>query len=238
MALRDLLKNHLDPGTVVRLRCLARGYPLPRWGNLRRTRPFSEAFGFERGGAVDRYYLERFLQREQPSITGRVLEIQSPGYTSRYGHNLVAADSLDIDAAHAPTYVCDLAEAEGVVPSASYDCFLLPNTLNALRELDVCLRQALRIVKPGGTILASAAAFVPLMADSADYWHLSADGWRAITARAWPGEEVRVEGHGNCLTAMAAMLGLAHEELEPHELDVHDRRYPVLVTIACRRRPA
>jgi hypothetical protein len=46
---------------------------------------------------------------------------------------------------------------------------------------------------------------------------------------------VRVEQHGNCLAAAAAMLGLAHEELTPDELDVHDPRYPVLVTLVCRR---
>ncbi|MGE0446378.1 MAG: methyltransferase domain-containing protein [Vicinamibacterales bacterium] len=234
-AMRAWVKAHVSPRSLVRLRCLTRGLPLPRWGNLRRTRPLSDSFGFDRGTPLDRYYLHRFFERERAAITGRVLEIQSPGHALRFGHDLAAADSIDIDPRYAPTYLCDLAQSQEVVPDNSYDCFLLPNTLCHLERVDECLRQALRIVRPGGVILASAAAFVPLTADARDYWHLSADGWRAVAGRAWGGHEVRVEQHGNCLAAVAAMLGLAHEELDPEELNVHDPRYPVLVTLRCRK---
>jgi hypothetical protein len=91
-------------------------------------------------------------------------------------------------------------------------------------------------VRPGGVVLASAAALVPLTGDAPDYWHLSADGWREVTKRAWPDASVHVEAHGNCLAAVAAMLGLAHEELDPAELDVRDARFPVLVTVFGQRR--
>ena len=62
-------------------RCLLRGLPLPRWGNLRRVRPFSASYGFDRGTPVDRYYLDAFLQSHWTLITGRVLEVlsTSPG---------------------------------------------------------------------------------------------------------------------------------------------------------------
>src|SRR5262249_663619 len=62
-------KRLAGPRGTVALRCLARGYPLPRWGNLRRTSPFSATFGFERGTPVDRFYLERFLDAHRDSIT-------------------------------------------------------------------------------------------------------------------------------------------------------------------------
>lgn len=236
--LRAWVKARVSPRSLVRLRCLTRGLPLPRWGNLRRPRPFSEVFGFDRGTPLDRYYLHQFLARERAAITGRVLEIQSPGHARRFGHDLTAADSIDIDPLHTPTYLCDLAASERIVPDNSYDCFLLPNTLCALKDIEQCLRQALRIVRPGGTILASTAGFVPLTSDYPDYWHLSADGWKEVAARVWAGQEVHVEQHGNCLAAVAAMLGLAHEELDPQELDVHDPRYPVLVTLRCRKSPS
>jgi len=98
------------------------------------------------------------------------------------------------------------------------------------------LMNALRALQPGGVLLASAAGFVPLTADVADYWRLSPDGWRVLLARLWPGEEVIVEGHGNCLAAVAAQMGLAVEEITPAELDVVDPRYPVLTTVFCRKR--
>lgn len=233
---RDWIKSHLSPRAVVRLRAVTRGLPIPRWGNLRRVQPFSNHFGFERGTPLDRYYLHRFLAEHRHLITGRVLEIQNSGYTHRFGHGVRDAHTIDIVPNFSPTYVCDLAQSQRVIADASYDCFLLPNTLSVLRDIDGCLREAFRIVKPGGVILATAAGLVPLTGDAPDYWHLSAAGWREVTARVWPrAAEVRIEAHGNCLSAVAAMLGLAHEELDAAELDVTDPRFPVLVTVFCRR---
>ena len=65
---------------------------------------------------------------------------------------------------------------------------------------------------------------------------LAADGWRVIADRVWPDCETRVESHGNCLAAAAAMYGVAVEELTAGELDAIDPRYPVLVTIECQTR--
>ena len=235
-AIRDLIKQQLSPRAVVQLRCLQRGLAIPRWGNLRRVRPFSDNFGFERGTPLDRYYLHQFLERHRKYIRGRVLEIQSPSYARLFGHDIEAAHGVDIIPTFNPTYVCDLAQSEGVIPDASYDCFLLPNTLCVLRDIEGCLRNALRVVRPGGVILATTAALVPLTGDAPDYWHLSAEGWREIAARVWAAKgEFQIDAHGNCLAAVAAMLGLAHEELEPSELDVVDPRFPVLVTLFCRR---
>jgi hypothetical protein len=229
------LKRVLGEKWTVRLRCLLRGYRLPRWGNLRTTEPFSRNFGFERGTPVDRYYLMKFLDRHRNLISGRVLEIQVSGYTKLYGNGVTEAHTVDIDPSFKSTYVCDLAESDGVIPSNYYDCFLLPNTLCLLRDIENCLRQALRVVKSGGVVLATTAGLLPLIADADDYWHLSAAGWRQVVKRSWPGCDVSVESHGNCLSATAAMLGLALEELRPDELDVQDPRYPVLVTLVCRK---
>jgi hypothetical protein len=101
-----------------------------------------------------------------------------------------------------------------------------------------CLRQALRVLKPGGVVLATTVGFVPLTADAEDYWHLSAAGWKRIASRAWQGCEVRVESFGNCLSATAAMMGLTGEELRSDELDVQDPHYPVLVSLFCRKASA
>ncbi|MDO8795689.1 MAG: hypothetical protein Q7J25_13845 [Vicinamibacterales bacterium] len=235
--IRRWIKGRVSPRRLVWLRCVTRGFPWPRWGNLRRTRPFSDNFGFERGTPVDRFYLDRFLHQHRHLITGRTLEIQMPGYTTRFGHNLTATDSIDIAAGtyDGLTYLTDLAQSQAVVPSDSYDCFLLPNTLCVMRDIEGCLRHALRVVKPGGVILATSAALVPLTGDAPDYWHMSAAGWRELVARTWPGCEVRIEQHGNCLTAVAAMLGLALEELRPSEFDEDDPRFPVLITLYCRK---
>ena len=228
------VKQLVGPRMVPRLRCALRGYEMPRWGNLRRTAPFSTNYGFERGTPIDRHYLHAFLDEHRGLITGDVLEVQNTAYTKRYGHDLRRTDTFDIVPQFAPTYLCDLAHSDGILPSASYDCLLLPNTLQHLRELDACLRNALRTVRPGGVILAAAAGLVPLTSDTPDYWRLSPDGWRETLAAIWPSADVEVRGHGNCLAAVAAQLGLATEELSAAELDVSDARYPVLTTVLCK----
>ena len=92
----------------------------------------------------------------------------------------------------------------------------------------------MRVVRPAGTILASAAGLLPLTGDVPEYWRLSPDGWRECLSAAWPGAGLEITGHGNCLAAIAAQLGLALEELTSTELEVHDPRYPLLTTIVCR----
>lgn len=233
-AARDSIKRALGPRITVLSRCVLRGLPLPNWGNLRRTSPFSENFGFDRGTPVDRFYLHRFLEANRPLITGRVLEVQVPSYTRTYGHSVTVSHTVDIDPKFGTTYTCDLANA-GQIPSNSYDCFLLPNTLQHVANLTDVLSTVLRVVKPGGVILASAPTLLPLIPDGDDYWRLSPLGWRRTLERAWQGNQLSVDGHGNCLAAAAALYGLALEELSERELQANDPRYPVLVTIVCRK---
>jgi len=226
-------KQLVGASLTVRVRCLLRGYGLPRWGNLRRTTPFSSTFGFERGTPIDRHYLHRFLSRHRAHITGRVLEVQNSSYTQRFGRGVARADTFDIAPQFNPTYLCDIAHSADILTTGAYDCVLLPNALPHFRELDLALAHTLRVVRPGGTVLASVAGLLPLTGDVPEYWRMSPDGWRDRLASAWPGATIQVEGHGNCLAAVAAQLGLAVEELSAAELDVHDPRYPVLTTICC-----
>jgi hypothetical protein len=222
------------PAMTVKARCLLRGYDLPRWGNLRRTAPFSSSYGFERGQPIDRYYLHKFLAAHSESITGDVLEIQGTSYTERFGHDLTRIDSFDIEPRFGSTYVCDFARCDDVIADGAYDCLLLPNTLPHFRALERCLAHVARVVRRGGVVLASAAGLLPLTGDASEYWRLTPDGWRETLAAAWPGAILEIAGHGNCLAAVAAQLGLAVEELTHAELDVHDPRFPVLTTMMCR----
>jgi Methyltransferase domain len=232
-AVRAGVKSAIGPRLTVLSRCV-RGLPIPHWGNLRRVSPLSPNFGFERGTPVDRFYLHRFLDMHRARITGRVLEVQIPSYTRTYGHDIEISHTVDINSTFAATYTCDLADAPRI-PSDYYDCFLLPNTLQHVQDLAGVLRTALRVVKTGGSILASAPVLLPLIPDGDDYWRFSPAGWRRLLEREWAGCDVAIEAHGNCLSASASMYGIALEELSDDELSVHDPRYPVLVTIACRK---
>ena len=211
-----------------------RGRGIPRWGNLRRLKPFSNNFGLERGTPVDRYYVDRFFERHRAEITGDVLEIDRNIYSRRFGHDLRTVHSFDIEPKPDTTFACDLAHSENILESEAYDCVLLPCTLSFFRELDFCLRNSLRVVRPGGIILASASGIIRVE-DADDLWRFTPFGWRELLQRAWPGCELVVESEGNCLAVTAFNLGLAHEELKQEELNYCDELFPVAINIFCRK---
>ena len=59
------------------------------FGHFRRLIPISKEWGFDRGLPIDRYYIERFLQRHAADIRGRVLEVGDNAYTRRFGGDRV-----------------------------------------------------------------------------------------------------------------------------------------------------
>ena len=70
----------------------------PAWlGTIRRTVPLSDCYGFDRGTPVDRYYIERFLEKYRTDISRHVLEVKDSTYTNRYGTGVEQRDVLDID---------------------------------------------------------------------------------------------------------------------------------------------
>jgi SAM-dependent methyltransferase len=225
----------LGPAWATRLRCIVKRRGLPRWGNLRRVKPFSSNFGWDRGTPVDRYYVDRFFERHRAEITGDVLEIDRNIYTRRFGHDLQTVHSIDISPASEPTFLCDIAHCEEILPAEAYDCVLLPCTLQHFRDLERCLRNVLRLVRPGGVILANAAGLFRLDQVGLDFWRPTPDGWRDLLPRVWPGCTIEVESEGNCLAVVAINLGLALEELQPEELNQNDDRFPVVTHIYCRK---
>ena len=61
------------------------------FGHLRRVRPISSSFGFDRGKPIDRRYIEDFLSRHAQDITGRVLEVADNAYTCAIRRNTCEA---------------------------------------------------------------------------------------------------------------------------------------------------
>ena len=137
----------------VRARRAAAMVRLPVWISLRRTRPVSDHWGFDRGTPVDRYYFDEFLEEHRQDIRGDVLEVKSSDYTKRFGSAVTAEHVLDIDPdSPGVTVVADLNEP-GSLPAGAYDCFLLMQTLQLIRYPEVALATAWSALRPGGTLL-------------------------------------------------------------------------------------
>ena len=205
------------------------------FGDLRRVTPISRVFGFDRGSPIDRYYIERFLTRFDADIRGRVLEIGDDTYTRRFGKSLVTqSDVLHVsDENPKATIVADLANADHL-PSKTYDCIILTQTLQLIYDVRAALLTLQRILNPGGTLLAT----VPGISKIDHYewreswfWSFTSLSIDRLFRETFAGAAIEIETHGNVLASTAFLQGIALEELDGEELDYNDPDYPVTITV-------
>ena len=233
--IRSRVRRVLGPVWTTRLLCLLRGRGLPRWGNLRRLKPFSQCHGWDRGTPLDRYYVDRFFERnraQSPATSWRSTGTSTPTDTATTCELFTASTS--IPNLNRPSFaILRIARTSFHRRPTTASC--CPARFTTSASWRRCLTNVLRVVKPGGAILATVRAWCG--STRKDRFLASHAGRLARIARGntWPDCEVVVEGEGNCLAAMAFNLGLALEELKRKELDHHDGLFPVVTTIYCRK---
>ena len=127
-----------------------------RFGDLRRVTPIARRFGFDRGLPVDRHYIEGFLRRHALAVKGHVLEIGGNDYTRAFGGGRVeTSDVLDVSPENdRATVIADLAQAPQIA-SETFDCIICTQTLQLIYDVKAAVATLHRILKPGGTILAT-----------------------------------------------------------------------------------
>ena len=209
-----------------------------RFGHLRRTTPIARDWGYGRGGPVDRYYIERFLDEHRADIHGRVLEIGDDAYTRRFGGDRVRQrDVLHIDDVPGATFVGDLADGR-VLPDAAFDCVLLTQTLHLVFDFPAALRTIDRVLRPGGVLLLTVPGITPIDAGewgSRWYYSFSHHALARMCDEFLDGAEVTIVSYGNALSAVAFLHGLSARELTRDELDRHEVTHSILNVARVRK---
>jgi SAM-dependent methyltransferase len=205
------------------------------FGDLWRITPVSRQFGYDRGLPIDRYYIERFLGRHSADIQGRVLEIGDDSYTRQFGGERVTVrDVLYVTPGNpVATIVGDLAHADHI-PSDTFDCFILTQTLQFIYDVPAALRTVHRILKPGGVVLATFPGVSQVSQDqwAKDwYWSFTRLSARRAFEENFAGSHVAVAALGNRLAATAFLQGLAVVELTEAELAYHDPHVEFLIAV-------
>ena len=209
------------------------------FGGFHRFEPLSWNYGFSRGMAIDRFYIERFLERHRARVHGRVLEVEDRRYTERFGGTkVVHSDVLHVSADHPlATVVADLSDAPQI-PADHYDCVVLTQTLQYIYDTRAALRTLHRILRPGGTLLAT----FPGLSRNSDlslgaswYWNFTSRSALRLFGEIFDAQKLEVRGFGNLFVATAFLHGLAQEDISPNDLIPNDPEYEIVIG-ACARK--
>jgi SAM-dependent methyltransferase len=208
--------------------------------DLSRTVPVSPVFGLERGTPIDRYYIEKFLQKNTHVIKGRILEIGDSCYSRKFS----AGEAESLEVLHATsdnksaTIIGDLTDT-ATLPVNSFDCFICTQAFNFIFEIGKAVNGAHYLLKPGGVLIATVAGISQISRYDMDRW---GDYWRFTTASVQKLLEpvfkggLEIESFGNVLAATAFLQGVSVEDLPDRILlDAHDQDYQVIISIVARK---
>jgi len=209
-------------------------------GNLRRTKPLSDCFGFDRGQPVDRYYIEDFLSRHATDVHGSVLEVADAAYTRRFGGERVTrADVLHARPGNPEaTIVGDLCTGEGI-PEGAFDCIILTQVLPFVWDVPAAIATARRALKGGGVLLVTVPGISQISRHDAerwgDFWRFTSQSVRRLFGEVFGAAAIDLTTYGNVLAATAFLQGLAAGELRASELDERDPDYEVIIAVRAVR---
>lgn len=196
------------------------------------TKPISTKFGFDRGKPIDRYWIEKFIKANKNYIKGRCLEIGDSRYTQLFGENRITKiDVLDIDKKNKTANIyADLRKMPNIV-SNTYDCIILTHVLGMVDNLNSAVSELHRILKPGGTILATSASLSPTYDLTSNYWRFTVAGFRYLFSKKFTPKKINALSYGNVLTGQYFWVGLSSEDLKLKDLDYDDPSFPCIVAI-------
>jgi SAM-dependent methyltransferase len=204
---------------------------------LRRTTPINPYdYGESRGQCIDRYYIENFLGARAKDVRGHVLDFSNDTYARRFGGDKTAViDVLDLSPNNSnATIIADLAKGDAI-PSDRFDCILCTQVLHCIFDVDAAIRTLYRILKPGGVVLVTDACIQKVdsvdLSNEEEYWRFTSLGLRRLFEKVFPKDHLEVNAYGNVLAAIAALHGLAVEDLNSKSLDFFDEDFEVLISL-------
>lgn len=203
-------------------------------GDFDRKTPFSYDFGFDRGGAIDRFYIENFLAGNSSAVKGSVLEIGDNEYTLRYGgEKVLKSDILHIDASNSKaTYIGDITNVPQIA-SGQFDCIIFTQTLHLIYDFKSALHTCYRILKPGGTLLLTVPGISHIdHGEWRDYWlwSFTDKSIRRLMKECFQEKDIEISTYGNVYVAAAFLYGMGLPEFKKDFLFHHDPSYQVIIS--------
>jgi hypothetical protein len=208
---------------------------------LRRLRPVDRGYGRDGGVPIDRFYGERFMALNAGLIRGDVLEVGDDRYTRALGGGDVTSSAVlhAIEGNELATMVGDLASGRGLPDGPAYDCVILYDTLQCIYDVRAAVATTHRLLRPGGTVLATFNGIAQIARDDHEKW---GEFWRPtdlavkrMFGDVFGDDAVEVRTYGNVLAACGLLYGMSAEEIGAERLAPHDPDYQVCITARAQR---
>lgn len=195
--------------------------------------PPSRIFGCERGRAVDRFYIERFLAQNAADVRGIVMEIASNAYIRKYGGEKVDKEIiLHVEGWGRNAIKGNFETGEGITENM-VDCLICTQTLQYIYNLPQAIHNIYTMIKKDGVGLFTVPGIKSLsVADDSnwgDYWSFTKRSVKRLLETEFGEENVQVEAYGNAKVAMAYLYGLCVEDLGEDVFQYNDEQFPFLI---------
>lgn len=197
------------------------------------VKPFSECFGLDRGSAIDRYYIEKFLEENKGVITGKCLEIAESTYTLKYGSD-VEPYILHVEGWGENTIKGNLETGEGI-EEEQFDCAIITQTLMFTYNLESVAQNIYKMLKKGGSALITVAGISQIslydQKNWGSYFGFHEDAMNKLFVPVFGEKNVQITSHGNVKTVMGFLYGLCFEDLKQSDFEYDDPAYPLIITV-------
>lgn len=201
----------------------------------RSLKPLSDHFGYDRGTPVDRYYIEEFLEQNSRMITGICLEIHDTAYIQKFGQGVVQADALDVDSRNKQAKIIANLKHMSQLSDNTYDCLVVTHTLGMIDDFQAAIRECYRILKPGGAMLVTLAAFNKVEYPDSNFWRFTTASAKYAFGQVFNPAQVTVASYGNVFAGQAFWVGAAQEDLTSRELAYNDPAYPIVISVVAQK---
>ncbi len=197
------------------------------------SNPVSRVFGLDRGEPIDRYYIDKFIDRERKSLSNvcRTLEVGELSYSNCFFPN-AEHEVLDYGLG------MDLTKP-GTIKENFYDVFICTQTLNFIYDVHGAIKGCYNLLKPGGVMLATVAGNISQISRYdmdrwGDYWRFTGKSIKMLIEESF-GNSVSIYPFGNSMAATAFIQGLCVEEVDTRLLDVCDSDYSIVIGIVAQK---
>lgn len=226
------IETEEDIKKIIRLVVKKCNKSINAFGLLGQT-PISRVFGSERGKAVDRYYIEKFLENNSSYIKGVVLEVLNNDYTLKYGGNNVSKSVIShVKGWGKNTILCNFETGVGV-NEEEYDCIICTQTLQYIYDLKNAIKNIYKMLKKGGSALITVPGIKPLCeydnSNWGEFWSFTEKSIYKLCKEVCDDSKIDICQYGNVKTSMAYLYGICMEELKEEDFEVNDSQYPFVI---------